>query len=345
MISVVNALANFMNTRAATLLLLFVALINFSACSSPKDASVKLAGFTMGTSYHITIVGDELDADALQEQVDKQLAQLNQTFSTYIDDSELSLLNQAEVGVWHPVSHELYEVLALSQQLAAVTEGAFDITIAPLVNAWGFGPDKSVEKPSDETVHSLLQQVGYQHLVLEQGQVKKQRAITVDLSAVAKGYAVDQLASLLRQQGAQNFMVEIGGELYLQGQSPRGTPWRIAIEEPGEELSQVHRAVEVENKAVATSGDYRNYYEVEGKRYSHTLNPVTGKPITHKLASVTVIADDCASADAIATAVNVLGATRGLELAQQEGWAIYLIVKSGEGFNTLYSDDFETYLN
>lgn len=331
--------------RAAKLLSLFLLFLFISSCSQPQVNHKQLSGFTMGTSYHITVIGSGLNYKQIQVAVDARLEALNWVFSTYIDNSELSLINQAAIGHWLELSPELYSVLEQSLLLASTTEGAFDVTVGPLVNAWGFGPEKRTAAPTDEQISSLLNQVGYQHLELSEGRIYKHKNVYIDLSSVAKGYAVDQVALLLRDRGIKDFMVEIGGELYVEGQSPRNTLWRVAIEEPGDNYGEIHKAISLSNKAVATSGDYRNYYELEGKRYGHTINPVTGKPVEHKLASATVVAGDCATADALATALNVLGPEKGLKLARQYQWAIYLIVKTDEGFNAVYSDAFKPYLD
>ena len=331
--------------RVAKLLSLFFLLPFLVACSQPPLSHKQLTGFTMGTSYHLTVIGNGLDYEYLQIRVDARLEEINRVFSTYIDDSELSLLNQTSTDRWLTLNPELYLVLEQSLQLTSITGGAFDVTVGPLVNAWGFGPVKQTATPTEQQLNTLLTQVGSQHLELSEGRLYKHKNVYIDLSSVAKGYAVDQIALLLREQGVKNFMVEIGGELYVEGQSPRNTPWRVAIEKPGESYGEVHKAISLSNKAIATSGDYRNYYELEGKRYSHTINPVTGKPVVHGLASATVVADDCATADALATALNVLGPEKGLALAREYQWAIYLIIKTDEGFQTLYSDAFKPYLD
>ena len=331
--------------RAAKLLFLFLLSSFLFACSKPQPSYKQLTGFTMGTSYHVTVMGEGLDNEHLQIAIDTRLEALNKVFSTYIDDSELSLLNQAAVGQWLELSPELNVVLEQSLNLAVITGGAFDVTVGPLVNAWGFGPEKQTVAPTDEQISTLLSQVGYKHLELSEGRIYKHKAVYIDLSSVAKGYAVDQVALLLREQGARNFMVEIGGELYVEGMSPRKTLWRVAIEKPGDGYGEIHKAISLSNKAVATSGDYRNYYEYQGKRYSHTINPVTGKPVEHQLASATVVADDCATADALATALNVLGPEKGLALARKHQWGIYLLVKADEGFEAIHSDAFKTYLD
>lgn len=307
---------------------------------------LKLTGRTMGTSYHITLVSAdkeplEVDAEALQGDIDKALQLINQLMSTYIDDSELMRFNRAPVDEWVTLSAPLMEVLQISQRISVASDGAFDITVGPLVNLWGFGPEMRPERvPSEAELAEARDNTGFGHVQLNTTRARRTAPVQVDLSAVAKGYGVDWIADLLVERGFANFMVEIGGEVRAAGLSPRATPWRIAIEQPELIGGSVRFALELENKAVATSGDYRNYYEMAGVRYSHTIDPVTAKPITHNLASVTVVADTAAHADAWATALNVLGPERGMALANAEQLAVYMIVKDGEGFRDLHSQAF-----
>ncbi|MBL4827499.1 MAG: FAD:protein FMN transferase [Spongiibacteraceae bacterium] len=314
----------------------------------------------MGTSYHITVVEPDdgnseavptLGKEALASRVELRLALINQQMSTYLDNSELSTFNRAPVGQWQNVSPELFDVLMLSLELGWLSNGAFDISVGPLVALWGFGStdnrlDKQRSLPSQDEITRVLENVGFQYLEFNMldNRVRKLRNIELDLSAIAKGYGVDKLAELLLSTGYQHFMVEVGGELRLHGNSPRGTPWRIAIEQPGSGFTDVHRAVSVSGVGLATSGDYRNYFEYEGKRYSHTINPKTGAPITHNLVSVTVIAQTSAYADGLATAISVMGLEMGLQLAQQQNFAVYFISKTKDGFETVASDAFKPYL-
>ena len=338
--------------RAASLLFLFV-LFTLTSCGDQQQAHFKMSGFTMGTNYHITVLENsaaKTSQQDLQQAVDQQLQLINQQMSTYIDDSELSELNRVLVDEWTPVSPNLFDVLMLSLELGWISNGALDISVGPIVDLWGFGPGPvtaSSQIPSDADIAECLTRVDFQALEfdLEKSRVRKRKAISMDLSAIAKGFAVDKLVDLLNYAGYTDFMVEVGGELRLQGLSPRGTPWRIAIEQPDSAtLGQPHKAIAVSNVAVATSGDYRNYFEHEGKRYSHTINPKTGYPISHNLASVTVIADTAAYADGLATAINVMGPELGFELAQKQSFAVYLLVKSEQGFVAKVSDAFKPYL-
>ena len=294
--------------------------------------------------------GIKSNQQELQQAIDQQLLLINQQMSTYQDDSELSKFNRALVGEWVNVSANLFDILVMSMELSWLTGGAFDITVGPLVNLWGFGPD-GLDMPSTVpdagNIKALLEQSGFQaiELALDDNSIRKTKPVILDLSAIAKGYGVDKVAELLLYAGYTDFMVEIGGELRLAGNSPRGTPWRIAIEQPdANAFGQSNKAVQVSGVSIATSGDYRNYFEQDGKRYSHTIDPTTGYPTDHSLASITVIADSSAYADGLATALNVLGPEKALQLAEQQGLAIYMLVKTEQGFAAQYSEAFKPYL-
>lgn len=336
-------------TRPALLVsFLFLWVLLVSCSSKSEQEFVQLEGQTMGTTYHITLVRKDpaLTRDelvALQTEIDSELQTINQHMSTYIPDSEIMVLNAAAVDEWLYVSEPLREVLAISQTISHKSGGAFDITVGPLINLWGFGATKHEDqKPSAEAIDSARATIGYQHLEIVGHQVRKAAPIQLDLSAVAKGYGVDWIADFLSERGFEHYMVEIGGELRLKGLNAKGLPWRIAIEQP-ESLQNVHKAISLSDQGMATSGDYRNYFEVDGKRYSHTLDPATGYPIEHNLASVTVIAPTCAEADAWATALNVLGPEKGMEIANREKLSVYMIVKEGDEFVGRSSDAFAVY--
>lgn len=328
---------------------LFFGVVLLSGCGQAERDSLRFAGETMGTTYHITLVADEdeslkVDATTLQKAVDVELQKINQHMSTYIPDSELMLFNSASAGEWYTLSKPLEEVLRLSQQISERSGGAFDITVGPLVNLWGFGPGKHEDDvPDAEAIADAKAMMGYHKLELVDGQARKLADIKLDLSAIAKGYGVDWIADYLAQQGINHYMVEIGGEIRVKGTNAKGQPWRIAIEQPSMLQQSVHKAISLTDVGMATSGDYRNYFEQDGKRYSHTIDPQTGYPITHRLASVTVIARTSAEADGWATAINVLGPERGMEVANREKLAVYMIVKEDEGFSDRYSTAFEPY--
>ncbi|WP_372862022.1 FAD:protein FMN transferase [Spongiibacter sp.] len=340
MISVVNRVQS-MEKAAFALLFLFL-----SACSPAPEEIIQFSGKTMGTTYHVTLRNPgNLESAVLKQQLDYQLAHFNRIASTYIDDSELNQLNRAPLAEWQQLSEPLYNILSLAMEVSWLTAGAFDITVAPLVDIWGFGPLQREGRPSEDEIDAALANVGFAQLQLDMlaPRVMKAAALKIDLSAIAKGYGVDAAAVWLHSLGVQDYLVEIGGEMRVAGKSPRGDAWRIGVESPNGGEPQL--AIALEDIAVATSGDYRNYFEEDGVRYSHTLDPRTGRPIRHSLASVTVLDASCAFADAMATAFSVMGVERTLALAESQGLAVYLIEKTDEGFVSRYSSAFAPYIH
>lgn len=323
-----------------------------TACDNTATEQVfQIHGRTMGTTYHISWVGQDAKlATNLQQQVDKRLAAINKSMSTYDPESELSLINRSKATTdeqgWITLSADLTEVLAMSLELWQKSDGAFDITVGPLVNLWGFGPDARPEHtPEQASIVELKQKIGIQHLELDPVQRKLRLTSPqyLDLSGVAKGWAVDEIAHLVANVASQSFMVEIGGEIRAQGLKPNKQPWRIAIEKPEQLLQQSSALIiELNGIGVATSGDYRNYFEEQGVRYSHTIDPSTGYPIKHNLASVTVIHPSTGFADAWATALTVSGPEKGLQLAEQYNLAVYMQIGQGNGFIERYSSAFKT---
>ena len=308
---------------------------------------VVLRGSTMGTSYSVQLaeVPASLDAEALQRRIDALLAEVNGLMSTYQPDSELSRCNASPSTDWVPVSAELARLVAEAQAIGAASGDAFDITVGPLVNLWGFGPEVKAEQlPSQQEIDAALARIGHAKLAvrLDPPALRKQRPdLYLDLSAIAKGYGVDRVAALLEQAGIANALVEIGGELYGHGQNGRGEPWRIAVEKPDPLARRVFRVVPLLDRGMATSGDYRNFFELDGRRYSHSIDPSTGRPVMHALASVTVLDESTARADAWATALLVLGPERGYALAQRLGLAALLIERDGDALVGRATDAFD----
>jgi len=332
---------------SASFLFLLVSLCLLSACTR-KDIDLSFTGQTMGTTYHITVVTDAgRFPDGVEDAVAELLERLDQSMSTYKPDSELNNLNRLAVGEEISISADLWQVLQGAQHIHALTLGAFDPTVGPLVDLWGFGPEDTGDKvPSEAEINALMPKVDLGQLRLGSGnKVSKLAEIDLDLSAIAKGYAAQQVAALLKTQGFSNFLVEVGGELQLAGHNRKGTPWRIAIEVPSLVPGGIEKVIAVSDIGVATSGDYRNYFERDGLRYSHTIDPRSGKPITHHLASVTVLADTAAVADALATAFMVMGVDKTLELAGQRDIPVYLLVKTTDGFQASHSAAFKPYLD
>lgn len=331
----------------ATALLLCVQL---AACSQQnKEQVLKISGPTMGTQYHISWVGNDPDlAEPLQTQIDERLRDINRSMSTYDPDSELSQLNQGRLAAdsdgWIAISRDLTTVLNDALGVWQASAGAFDITVGPLVNIWGFGPDARPEhSPAPEEISELRARIGSDKIELDAAQqrVRLQAPLYIDLSAIAKGWAVDELAKLLEQNNIHAYMVEVGGELRTQGVKPNNTPWRIAIERPqNSDTTGVALVLEPGNRGMATSGDYRNYFEEDGIRYSHTIDPATGYPIKHALASVSVVHNSTGLADAWATAITVTGPEKGMALAEQYHLAVFMLVREGEGFTERASSEF-----
>ena len=333
---------------ASFLFVCFLLISGLLGCVD-KAQPVVFTGATMGTSYHIKLInGDTPIPSDLGERIGARLQELDNKFTTYQDNSELMQFNQSQLNQSHVVSVDMRAVLRIAKKVFNLSGGAFDPTIAPLVNLWGFGPSYTGDVvPQSVDISELLSSVGFNYLVFDEqsGTVSRDADIQLDLSAVAKGYAVDAIAALLDSHGYQNYMVEVGGELRVNGRKENDQLWRIAIEKPSIHQSGVQYALSLENIAVATSGDYRNYFESEGKRYSHTIDPRTGYPIEHNLASVTVLADTTAMADALATAMMVMGPESAMKLAEQQKLAVYLLVKEGDDFKPLSSAMFTQYLS
>jgi thiamine biosynthesis lipoprotein len=313
-------------------------LILFVRQPAPVDVPRQwtLEGRAMGTVFSVKVVpprGLDLTESGVASAVGAAIAAVDQRMSTYREDSELSRFNRHGLGPF-AASPELVEVMAEAQRVSALSDGAFDITVGPLVDAWGFGPKPTAASPSEDEIARLLSATGFGRLSVDAatGSLRKSLAeLRCDLSAIAKGYAVDRVAEALAGLGVTGHMVEIGGEVRAAGRTADGGIWRIGIERPQQGRGDIWKVVELADAALATSGEYRNYYERDGVRISHTIDPRTGRPITHTLASVTVIHPICMTADALATALNVLGPEAGPDLAAREGIAALFLIRDAAG--------------
>jgi len=331
------------------LCLLVLALASLAGCSG-KSPAVQLAGATMGTTWHVTYVtppggpGQQVFLSGIA----RQLVGVDASMSTYREDSEISQLNRAPADTWVEVSAPFYSVLSTALEVGRESGGAYDVTVGPLVDLWGFGPARGEDAvPSRERIETARARVGQHQLRLdaEGHRVKKLLAgVTLDFSSVAKGYAVDQVALWLAQQGVTDFLVEVGGEMRVAGHSPRGDLWRVAIEQPDAAARSVAASIGLSDVSVATSGDYRNYFEVNGKRYSHSIDPRTGWPVAHELVSVTVVHPSAMVADAWATALTVLGPQQAATVANRHDLAVYFIQRDADGFIHHHTPAFERYL-
>lgn len=307
---------------SSIMLLLFYLI----ACSPENDIKqYHLSGQTMGTTYNIKFIQPQIDSKRLsdiQNEVNDSLKKVNQKMSTYIEDSEVSVFNSFKDTSKFKISTEFFSVLQEAVNIYNLSDGAFDITVNPLVILWGFGNKESLLRPPDNTkINNVLKKIGTQHLILiDSMHIKKEiPELEIDLSAIAKGYGVDVVSGVFEKYNIQNYMVEIGGEVYTSGLNARGKKWGIGIDKPFYKMieqRELQDTIFVSNLAVATSGDYRNYFEYKRKIYSHTINPKSGYPVAHNLASATVIAPNCMKADALATAAMVLGNEKGLELLE-----------------------------
>lgn len=320
--------------------LVLLLLIPLGCDSKPAADVVELSGPTMGTRYTVRVARGGHFRDwppniqAVQQRIDARLAEINRQMSTYDKSSELSKFNRLNNTDWFGVSSETAEVVAAALEIAKRTSGSFDPTVGPLVNLWGFGPDKAKPTPpTKEKIDAALATTGYKRVQVRHDPpaVRKELAdIYLDLSGIAKGYASDQVSELLAELGYQNSMVEIGGEVRTRGQKTDGASWRIGIEKPDDTGRPVQLAVSLDDAGMATSGDYRNFFEHNGVRYSHTIDPTTGQPVKHQLAAVSVIADSSMEADALATAMMVMGDERGYDWCeQQQIAALFLVRKKG----------------
>ena len=304
--------------KKITVLFFLILLMPVSGCNAKKEAA--LSGQTMGTTYHIKILAGYWDDMAgLQKKIDIRLAEINHSMSVYQKDSEISQFNAMEAHTRLPVSNDFLQVLKTAKTLHDQTQGAWDGTVGPLVDLWGFGKTgKQRHVPPVEILQQLMQQTGFQYVILHPDNTisKSISKISLDLGSIAKGYGVDQIAQVIQQSGIENYLVEIGGEVVAAGRRLDGEKWRIGINKPekGSPYTEVYKVVSLENKALATSGDYRNFFEQDGKIYSHVLDPKTGFPVSNQVVSVTIIADNCTYADGLATAVMVMGPQKGLEL-------------------------------
>lgn len=330
---------NLHNKKLCFPFLLITTLLLCPACSDnlTPETGIEIQGFTMGTSYAISVNEPEikLDKGILKDTIDALLIDINQAMSTYINDSELMQLNNNRSTDWIKISPPLFEVIETAQNISRDSDGAFDVTIGPVINLWGFGRQEEQHIPEQDQLNRLILNTGYTLLELDKDKSairKKKPEIFIDLSAIAKGYAVDQLAKVLEQHHINNYLVEIGGEIRAKGKNNSGSAWQIGIEKPLTSDRRIENIVSLEDMALATSGDYRNYFESDGKRYSHIIDPKTAYPINHKLVSVTVLHPSCMVADAFATAILTLGPEKGMQLAEKQNLPALLISSNTDNF-------------
>jgi len=328
--------------------LFYLPLLLLVACGGDSRLpSYDLGGSTMGTTFNITLVAPpaDTDLDLLKASIYEKLEHIENIASTYRSESELSLFNSSSSTDWISVTPEFCSMISAAQEVSIATQGAFDITVGPLVNIWGFGPpQQKTELPTDEEILVALANVGYATLQTDCDNSLMQKATAgtyVDLSGWAKGYAVDEIAVLLDARHLENYLVEIGGELRVRGHNAEQGKFSIALENTTQNKDMKYTVLALSDVAVATSGDYRNFFMHGGRRYSHTIDPRTGRPVNHDLTAVTVVGSSTAFADAMATALLVLGPDDGHALAEKLGIAAYFLLRTGDDVKGIATLQFE----
>ena len=304
----------------------------------------EFGGPTMGSTYTVKYVRskDSPSVELLKRETDAILAEVDVQMSTYRDDSAIEQFNHAPAGTCQAMPDGVLELVDAGRVLHEQSQGAFDLTLEPLLNLWGFGPKARAEKvPTAEQLTAARARVGMQHLRRDGQQLCKEVDVQVDFNSIAAGYAVDKLVQHFTELGVTSYMVEVTGELKAAGKKPDGQPWRIGLEAPQDGQRVAQRVLAVDGYGISTSGDYRNYFEEEGQRYSHTLDPLTGAPITHKLAAVTVVDKSTLRADGLSTVLMVMGTERGLAFAERMGIAAFFVTREGDAFVTQTTQAFE----
>ena len=328
-----------------TALVAVAAILLLNACSPSSEPQPKvLEGQIFGTYFQVSIgTQHEFDETQVREGVLAVLNEIDRQMSTYRDDSVLNRINRGPLGEPIAVPEELFYVLALGYDIAEISGGAFDYTIGGLVNLWGFGPEGRITRaPDTAALEQRLAEVGYRYVELNHTEqtVTRHSDVFIDLSGIAKGYAVDEVSAYLHSLDLDNHLVNIGGDLIAQGMRSDERPWRIGIEAPNDNQQVVRHILPLHNIAMLGSGDYRNYFEEDGVRYSHTINPTTGKPIAHRLAAVHVLGDNAAEADAFATVLLVMGEKEGLQFANTHSIAALFVYRDGDEFTSVMSELF-----
>ncbi|MGU5595488.1 FAD:protein FMN transferase [Aeromonas sanarellii] len=336
--------------RQAPRALLLSLMLLLAACQ-PAPTQTRIQGSTMGTYYAVTL-SDPFPGGqgALQQEVETLLARLNQEISTYDPASLISRFNQGTGQPPQVIPATMAKIVQQGMDAGRLTRGALDVTVGPLVNLWGFGPDKRpTQRPGAEQIAQARARVGIDKLSLTpQGDHfllgKAIPGLYLDLSTLGEGAASDEIAGLLERRGVHNYLIEVAGAVRSKGRNAKGNPWRVAIVEPSDRPGAIEDVVTPNGMAVSTAGSYRNYYELDGKRYSHIIDPATGEPVTHRLVSASVITPTALEADALDTALMVMGPERAMTFAKEHRLAVYLIEKTDQGFVARHTPEFAPYL-
>lgn len=331
--------------------LLLTLLLTLTGCQPEPPAQTRIQGKTMGTYYVVTLSDPFPGGEpALKSEVENLLARMNSEISTYDPDSLISRFNQGPANTPFIIPAAMAKIVRQGIDAGHLTNGKLDVTVGPLVNLWGFGPDKRpVKRPDEAAIAAARQKVGIDKLTLTpQGDhfllEKSIPELYLDLSTLGEGAASDEIAALLESKGVNNYLIEVAGAVRSKGHNSKGSPWRVAIVEPSDQPGAFSDIVIPNGMALSTAGSYRNYYQLDGQRYSHIIDPATGQPITHKLVSASVITPTALEADALDTALMVMGPTEAMAFAKQHKLAVYLIVKTDKGFKAIHTPQFAPYL-
>jgi thiamine biosynthesis lipoprotein len=327
---------------------LFSAILLFSCAKRPQPVMLKFSGETQGTYYTITFYSD--DSINLQPAIDSLLARFDSSVSVYKPNSIISRMNNNDTSVRADIIFKT--VFNRAIKVSQITNGAFDITVGPLVNAWGFGFSNKLNMQQSK-VDSLLPLVNFHHVRLDSGKlVKADPRIKIDFNALAQGYAIDVVAGFLDSKGIQSYLVDIGGEVLARRTKPGGDKWQVAIEKPArhaEDERVIQEVISLQDMAISTSGSYRKFYEENGVRYSHTIDPSSGFPVRHSLLSVSVIASDCMTADAFATAFMVMGVEKAMKFLEENRrlklQAYFIFTDPGGKNQIAYTHGFEKFFS
>ncbi|MFC1579317.1 FAD:protein FMN transferase [Thermodesulfobacteriota bacterium] len=330
----------FLRNVLSLFLLGVVFSLPIAGCGKEEASSppISISGHTMGTRYNIKIprLPEGISPEGMKRDIDAALERVNEQMSAYLKTSEISRFNRSTGEDWFSVSPETAQVVTAALKVSKESDGAFDVTVGPLIRLWRFGPDKQEKMvPGEAEIRKTMASIGYHKIKVRRKPPalgKGHADIQINLSAIAKGFGVDQIAGVLQRAGVTDYLVEIGGELRTRGSKADGRAWTIGIETPTDYKRSIQETIHLGDRAMATSGDYRNFFKKDGKRYSHTIDPTTGRPVEHQLASVSMIADNCMEADAWATALMVLGPDRGYSLAVKKEFAVLFLIRTDDGF-------------
>lgn len=319
-------------------------VLALSGCDSNAERVEVLSGPTMGSTYTIKYVFNASTpaADAVGVEVQSILDEVDRQMSTYRLDSDIARFNQSPANTCLPMPQPVLDLAQYGYELSRSSDGAFDLTLGPLLNLWGFGPQaRAKHVPSAADIAKAKTQIGYQHVRVVGNQLCKDADVQVEFNSIAAGYTVDRISERFTELNIDSYMIEVTGELIAKGRKPDGSAWRIALEQPlGDGQRVIQRVLEIDGYGINTSGDYRNYFEENGVRFSHTIDPQVGAPISHRLASVTVVDPSALHADGLGTVLLVLGPERGLAFAEERKIAAFFVMRDGEGFATQVSSEF-----